>query len=308
MKHVDVIIIGGGPAGISAAIWCKRLGINHLLLEEKGHLGGQLLDIKNKIIDYPGIIAENGKEMQEIFIKHFYELGCSYKLNAAVLSINSSTKTVEVHCENNIEEILFEYVILAMGAEQACLQVPGEKEMIKRGERYSATSDAHLFKNKPVVFVGGGDRAFEGAIILANAGAHVYLLNRSKNFRARDEYVHAVYKMDNIKIITDTRVTAIHGERQVTSVDLIDNKGSTSTINADAVFVRIGARPNTKLIRNIVDINEKGLIVTDHFGMTSENFIYAIGDICLNPLFSSISSSIGQGMIVSKRLSLLIKA
>jgi thioredoxin reductase (NADPH) len=306
MKPIDVIIIGGGPAGISAAIWCKRLGLNHLLLEKQDQLGGQLIEIKNEIIDYPGIKAHDGKEMQEYLVKHLKDIGCSYKLNVKTLSLNSSAKTLEVDGENNVEVFQFKYMILAMGAGQAYLDIPGEKEMITRGEVYSATTDAHLFKNKSVVIVGGGDRAFEGAILLAKAEANVYLIHRSQKFKARREYIEEATKRKNIEIITDTQVTTIHGKQKVTSVDLINHNGIISSLPADAVFIRIGVRPNNTIVEDVVKTNEKGLIEVDQFQKTSKNFIYAIGDICTNPLLSSISSSVGQGMLVSKHISLCL--
>ncbi|MFC0470411.1 NAD(P)/FAD-dependent oxidoreductase [Halalkalibacter kiskunsagensis] len=307
MKPIDVIIIGGGPAGISAAIWCKRLGINHLLLEKQEQLGGQLFEIKNEIIDYPGVIAKDGKELQEFFVRHFKDIGCSYKQNAEVLAVNSTLKTIEVKCGNNIEQYPFQYIILATGAGPAYLDVPGEKAMITRGEMYSATTDAYLFRNKNVVIVGGGDRAFEGAILLAKAEANVYLIHRSTQFKAREEYIDEAKKIHNIKIITNAQVTRIHGEQKVTAVDYVNHKGKMCTLPSDAVFIRIGIKPNNTLIKQIVKTNEKGLIVTDSFGKTGTSFIYAIGDICTNPLFSSISSSVGQGMIVAKNLSLFLK-
>ncbi|HWO97775.1 MAG TPA: NAD(P)/FAD-dependent oxidoreductase [Bacillus sp. (in: firmicutes)] len=306
MQHVDVVIIGGGPAGISAAIWCKRLGVNHLLLEKKEKLGGQLASIHNKIIDYLGLYANNGQEMQKAFVEHFNDIGCVSRLNTNILSLNHSEKTVKIKQGNKVEEIHFHYLILATGAGQKRLEVPGEKEMINRGESYSATTDSYLFKNKVVAVVGGGDRAFEGAILLADAGATVYLIHRSKNFKARMQYIDIAAKKENIKMMTDTQVTAIYGDKCVTSINLINNKGETSALKVDAVLIRIGVKPNNELVKGIVKINETGLVVTDQIGKTSNSSIYAVGDICTNPLFSSISTSVGQATIVAKYLSSLL--
>lgn len=306
MQHVDVVIIGGGPAGISAAIWCKRLGINHLLLEKKGELGGQLTNIHNKLIDYPGLYANNGQEIQKAFVEHFHEIGCVSRLNTTILSINHFEKTVKIQQEDQVKEIRFKYLILATGAGQRQLGVPGEKEMINRGEVYSATVDRYLFKNKMVAIVGGGDRAFEGAILLADAGATVYLIHRSQNFRARMEYIEIAAKKENIHMLTDHQVTAIYGENCVTSIALVNKKGDAFVLKADAVLVRIGVKPNNELVKNVVKMDENGLIVTDQVGRTSNSSIYAVGDVCTNPLFSSISTSAGQGAIVAKYLSSLL--
>ena len=306
MKHIDVIIIGGGPAGMSAAIWCKRLGIDHLLLEKEEKLGGQLTQIHNEIIDYPGLYTKNGKEMQQEFAAYFYNAGCLYRLHTKILSIDVSSKILKIQQENKIEELHFHYLVLAMGSVPKLLEVPGEREMIARGEVYSATADRYRFKNKVVAVVGGGDRALEGAILLADADAAVYLIHRSENFKARSQYMDIATKKENIKIITNTRVTSIHGEQCVTSIDLLNNKGESFALRVDAVFLRIGSKPNSELVKGLVKVAEDGLIVTDRIGQTSNGAIYAIGDICTNPLFSSIASSSGQAAVVAKYLSLLL--
>lgn len=307
MKHVDVIIIGGGPAGISAAIWFKRLGIESLLLERKKQLGGQLTNIQNKIIDYPGIDADDGKQIQQIFIDHFHRLGCPYQVNTNILSVDPIEKLVKIEQSNQIEEIHFNYLVLAAGAVQRKLEIPGEKEMLERGEDFSATTDRFLFKGKTVAVVGGGDRAFEGAVLLADSAENIFLIHRSEHFKARKQYRDLVAEKKNIKVLTNTQVTAIHGDQCVSSIELQTTVGKVFTLNVDAVFVRIGTKANTDLIKGMVSVSDDGLIVTNQVGETSNNSIFAIGDICTNPLYSSISSSVGQGAIVAKHISSLFK-
>ena len=305
MQHVDVIIIGGGPAGISAAMWCKRLEVDHLLLEKKEELGGQFSKIYNEIIDYPGLYAKDGKEMQRMFVEQLDRAGCSYRLRTNILSINHSLQTIKIQQKNKIEEIHFNYLVLATGTEQRKLDVPGEKEMIARGEIYSATADRYLFTNKVVAVVGGGDRAFEGAILLAEAGATVYLIHRSKYFKARAQYTNIAFQKENVKIMTDTEVTAIYGDGRVTSIDLINTcLDKAFSLEVDAVLVRIGTKPNVDLIKEYIEINEQGFVIVDGTGKTSNDSIYAIGDICTKPLFSSIVSSVGQGAVAAKHISL----
>lgn len=306
MQQVDVIIVGGGPAGISAAIWCKRLGINHLLLEKKPKLGGQLAKIHNEIIDYPGLYVANGREMQTIFAEQAASLDCSCKLNSNVLSIDELQKTVTFEQNGKIEILHFRYLLLASGAGQRRLGVPGENDMLQRGEDYSATTDGPRFKNKDVAVIGGGDRAFEGAIILAEAGVHVYLIHRSQTFKARPQFITLASQDNNIKIITDTEVTAIHGDERVTAIELLNKAGEVRSLNVDAVFVRIGIKRNSELVKRKVDINEQGVIVTDQKGQTSNSEIFAIGDVCTDSLLSSIASSVGQGAMAAKYLSSLL--
>ncbi|PGR04092.1 NAD(P)/FAD-dependent oxidoreductase [Priestia megaterium] len=306
MQHVDVLIIGGGPAGISAAVWCKRLGVECLLLEEQAQLGGQLFTIYNEIIDYPGIQAENGIEMQRKMVQHFIDMDCLYEANTKVISIDERSKTVKVKQQETEKEIGYTYLILATGSSQRKLGVPGEQQMIDRGEVYSASADGDRLKGKRVALIGGGDRAFEGAHLLASQAKQVYLIHRSTHFKAREQYVEKVLSNPAIKVITDTEVTAIHGKHHVTSIDLKIKNSECKNLSVDAVLIRLGVAPNVELIKEKVTTTQSGLIVINEVHQSSNPAIYAIGDACTTPLFSSISSSAGQGAIVAKHVSSLL--
>ncbi|MBT2257868.1 NAD(P)/FAD-dependent oxidoreductase [Priestia megaterium] len=306
MQHVDVLIIGGGPAGISAAVWCKRLGVNCLLLEEQGQLGGQLFTIYNEIIDYPGIQAENGIEMQRKMVQHFIDMDCLYEVNTKVISIDERSKTVKVNQQETEKEIGYTYLILATGSSQRKLGVPGEQQMMDRGEVYSASADGERLKGKRVALIGGGDRAFEGAHLLASKAKEVYLIHRSTHFKAREQYVEKVLSNPGVKVITDTEVTAIHGKHHVTSIDLKSENKECQNLLVDAVLIRLGVAPNVELIKEKVTTTQSGLIVTNEVHQSSNPAIYAIGDACTTPFFSSISSSAGQGAVVAKHLSSLL--
>ncbi|WP_340597946.1 NAD(P)/FAD-dependent oxidoreductase [Priestia megaterium] len=307
MQHVDVLIIGGGPAGISAAVWCKRLGVECLLLEEQAQLGGQLFTIYNEIIDYPGIQAENGIEMQRKMVQHFIDMDCLYEANTKVISIDECSKTVKVKQQETEKEIGYTYLILATGSSQRKLGVPGEQQMMDRGEVYSASADGERLTGKRVALIGGGDRAFEGAHLLASQAKEVYLIHRSTHFKAREQYVEKVLSDPGVKVMTDTEVTAIHGKHHVTSIDLKSKNSECKNLSVDAVLIRLGVAPNVELIKEKVTTTQSGLIVINEVHQSSDPAIYAIGDACTNPLFSSISSSAGQGSIVAKHVSSLLK-
>lgn len=307
MQHVDVLIIGGGPAGISAAVWCTRLGVECLLLEEQAQLGGQLFAIYNEIIDYPGIQAENGIEMQRKMVQHFIDMDCLYEANTKVISIDERSKTVKVKQQETEKEIGYTYLILATGSSQRKLRVPGEQQMIDRGEVYSASADGERLKGKRVALIGGGDRAFEGAHLLASKAKEVYLIHRSTHFKAREQYVEKVLSDPGVKVMTDTEVTAIHGKNHVTSIDLKSKNSECENLLVDAVLIRLGIAPNVELIKEKVTTTQSGFIVINEVHQSSNPSIYAIGDACTTPLFSSISSSAGQGAIVAKHVSSLLK-
>lgn len=305
MDNVDVLIVGGGPAGISAVLWCKRLELNHLLLEANKKIGGQMSQIHNKIIDYPGIMAANGEEMQQLFERQLSVLSCNVKLNSSISSINLKENIV-VYKDEDVETIVFfKYIIFAAGSYQKLLNVPGEKEMLERGEIYSATKDREKLHGKTVAVIGGGDRAFEGAFLLAEAGANVFLIHRSTHFKARKAYQERVFANKTIRLLTNTTVSAIEGENNVEEIT-IKQDGVYTTLKADAVIVRIGVTPNSDLVYGEVNTDSDGYIIVNQYGQSSVPSFFAVGDVCTRPAYSSLSTSVGQGMIAAKYIAQLL--
>ncbi|TYR81231.1 NAD(P)/FAD-dependent oxidoreductase [Priestia megaterium] len=305
-QHVDVVILGGGPAGIAAAIWCKRLNITHILIEQKNSLGGQLPSIHNEIIDYPGVIAKDGTVLQKYLIQHLHQTQCNYMTNTTVRGLDVANQSIEVQHEHEHITFSYRYLIMATGSSPRRLHVPGEQELYDRNEVFSATRDRELFQDKKVVVIGGGDRAFEGAFLLAKSGAHVTLLHRSDTFRARHEYKQPVLNHKQIEIHPFTIVKEIIGKEKVTAVVYTDRNNQRYTVDTSAVFIRIGAAPNINLIKSYVSINQDGSVNTNQYFQTSQPTIYAIGDICTEPLYSSISTATAHGMIAVKHISTLL--
>ncbi|WP_257347553.1 NAD(P)/FAD-dependent oxidoreductase [Pseudalkalibacillus decolorationis] len=304
MKTTDILIVGGGPAGISAAIWCQRLGLDYLLIEKAEQLGGQLMGIHNQIVDYPGQIYATGKDFNDQLIHHIHHLKCNYSVRTPIKWIDLDKQIVKLQWDETL--LHYCYLIVASGTSVRKLNIPGEQEMIGRGEIYSATKDRHRFKGKKVVVVGGGDRAFEGALLLADCGADVVVVHRSKQFRAREEFRKPVLEHTRISVVEDTIISRIHDNgSQVDYVELENVKdGSMQTLAVEGIFVRIGVQPNTKFVKEYVCHDEDGYIQVDTCQRTNHPSIYAIGDVCTHPIFSSISVATSQGMIAAKHLSL----
>ncbi len=298
----DLLIIGGGPAGISAAIWAKRLGINHLLLEAREELGGQLSSIQNKIIDYPGIIVPNGRSLQEHFNKHAQEIKFEFETKSTVKSINWNKRELTTSLHTSYQ---FRSMLITTGSSPRKLRIPGEQEMIDRKELYSATRDKAKFTGKNVAVIGGGDRAFEGALLLAEAEAHVFLIHRSDGFKARKEYKNPVMEHPNIKVLTHTTITKIEGigTKQLT----LSSNGTTDKLSVEGVFIRIGVEPNTEPFKEYINLDHEGYIICNDVGEASLPYVYAAGDVCTRPLLSSISSAVGQGMTAVKSLSFYLE-
>lgn len=294
----DVIIVGGGPGGMSALLWCHRLGLDALLLEHDPNLGGQLFKINNPVIDYLGVPTENGKELQQQFVQHLDAMNCHYECGVDVQDFILRERRLF----SNKGEYQARSIILALGSQERRLRIPGEAEMIARGEVYSASRDKQMFRGEAVAVVGGGDRAFEGALLLAEHGANVTLIHRSEHFRARQEYLLPAYQHPRIQILSNTVVREITGSDRVTGV-LLDKDGLQQTIPAKAVFVRIGVEPGSESLKGQVNIDEAGYVQTDAFGETSLPDVFAVGDLCSQPLFSCIACSAAQGVIAAKTIS-----
>lgn len=340
MRETDVVVIGGGPAGMSAAIWCNRLGLRTVLLEERSRLGGQLLNYFNPIVDYLGFPETNGAELQKRFAAHVAEAGIATVTDAQVQRIDVAAKQVTYRVAgvagagapasaapdeqlaalapaspeltasapasdpaNARDEIIqAKAIILAMGASDRRLWVPGEAELLQRGEVYSASRDRDRFAGRPVAIVGGGDRAFEGALLLAERGADVTLIHRSDKFRARTEFTDPVLVHPRVRIIQPAQVAAIQGDTRIRSITVLHGDGTEEQIAVDALLVRLGVEPHSHLVRGLVETDESDFIVTNRMGQTNAEGVYAIGDICTRPMYSSIATATGQGMITAKAI------
>ncbi|BCJ86430.1 NAD(P)/FAD-dependent oxidoreductase [Effusibacillus dendaii] len=299
----DVVVAGGGPAGLSALLWSHRLGLRAVLLERSEQLGGQLSRIHNPIIDYLGIWAQNGQELQKRFIEHIDHSGADYRCGVDISSIDPDQKKIIT----NQGEFAAKALILALGAEDRRLGVPGEAEMIARREIYSASRDRAKFAGKKVAVVGGGDRALEGALLLAEEGAQVTLIHRSDQFRARSEFLQAVREHPRIEMMTGTVVERISSDERVKGLVVVQ-EGSQREIPAEAVFVRIGVQPNNRLLEGKLNLTEGGFVETDRYGETDIRDVFAAGDICTSPIFSSVAVSVAQGTQAARMISYRINA
>jgi thioredoxin reductase (NADPH) len=303
LKRYQVVIVGAGPAGISAAIWSTRLKLSTCIVEKEPKIGGQLIHIHNPIIDYPGFLSTTGEELLQGFENHLAATDADIYLSQPVIKVDPQERLIYTHaCE-----IQYQNLILATGASDRQLGIPGEQLLYR--QKYSASRDRHLFRGKHVCIVGGGDRAFEGAWLLAEAGAQVSLVHRSDDFRARLEFREKVMGHPNIRILTHTIVKKICGDGQIQAVELASTiqPEHTCLLPIDALFVRIGVQPNCQLLDGIATMEPNGTCKVDSFFATTVDHIYCIGDAHVHPDYSSIAVSVAQGMIAAKRISLCLE-
>lgn len=272
----DLIIIGAGPAGLSAAIYGKRAGFDTLVIEESGISGGQVLTTY-EVDNYPGLPGISGFDLGMKLREHADKAGVEF-IDEKVIHIedNGNIKVVTT------QEMKYETraVLIAVGASHNHLQVPGEEELTGMGVSYCATCDGAFFRNKIVVVAGGGDVAVEDAIFLARACSKVYIVHRRDEFRAAKQLQDTLFKQENIEVIWNSTVEEIKGDGQVEAVILKNVKnGGVRELITDGIFIAVGIHPNTELFTNLVKMDEKGYIVAGEDGITDKPGIFVAGDV-----------------------------
>jgi thioredoxin reductase (NADPH) len=297
MDNFDVIIIGGGPAGISSLLWCNSLGLNAVLLEQADELGGQLLQMFHRVIDYPGLMAESGRELRDHFAAQLDELRLKYRLGCKLEDINLRERSLRC----NGEKLQSRAIILATGARKRRLGIPGEDRFaIQGGVSFTATRDHGLYAGKNVCVIGGGDSAVENANILSRVCPHVTLIHRSDNFRARAEWLNEARQTTNIRFLTGFDAKAIEGRDRVERLVVEEiQTGELKTVETEGVFIRVGIAPNTEAFRRQIELDESGYIKTDQRQRTSVEWVYAAGDVC-KPVCLSVATATGHGAIAAK--------
>lgn len=272
----DVIIIGSGPAGLSAAIYGMRARLQTLVIEKQPMSGGQILNT-SEVDNYPGLPGIGGFEIGQKFREHADKMGAEF-VTAEVLKIEDDKTYKKVITDKETYET--RTVIFATGANHRKLEVPGEEELSGMGVSYCATCDGAFFRNRTVAVVGGGDVALEDALFLARTCEKVYLIHRRDAFRGAKVLCEAVEKQENIEIIWDTVVERINGTDQVESLSVFNKKkDERTTLAVSGVFIAVGIVPNTKEAEGVVELDAGGYIVAGEDTVSSVPGIYAAGDV-----------------------------
>ncbi len=295
----DVIIIGGGPGGLSAAMWCADLGLKAVVFEKEPEFGGQLLWTFNAIENYLGIAAANGRELRDRFLQHVENKKFKRLTEAFVVGADLARKRVTLADGTSYSA---KAIIIATGVRRRKLDVPGEEQFIGRGILESGAKSKDDVKNKTVAIIGGGDAALENALILSQTAKRVFVIHRKNKFTARPEFVENARRCENVEFIFDTCVTAISGNKRVEAVELQNTKSAErSKIASDALLIRIGVVPNTEMFSGQIALDESGYIMISSDCQTSLQDIYAIGDAA-NQFSPTIAAAAGQGAIAARTI------
>ncbi len=291
MKY-DTIIIGGGPAGLTAAIYTTRKKMRTLIVTVD--IGGQAL-LTNHMENYPGYTELSGPKLMQIFEEQAKGFGAEFVFGKAdnVERLDSGFKVTL----SNGEQYSTKTIIIASGKIPKQLKVPGEEKFIGRGVSTCATCDGPIFKNKTVAIIGGGNSALDAALLLAKIAKKVYLIHRRDQFRGDELLVERVKKTNNIEIVLNSVAKEVKGEKFVKSL-VIENVKSKEIreLSVDGIFVEIGYEVKTDFVKDFAKLNEAGEIIVNESCEVSSPGIFAAGDITNVPYKQTVIAA-GQGAI-----------
>lgn len=279
----DLIIIGSGPAGLSAAVYAKRAGLKVLVLEKNPMSGGQVLNTY-EVDNYLGLPGINGFDLGMKFREHADKMDAEF-MEAEVAGVETDTELSESGEKGHVVktdkgDFPTKTLLIATGASYAKLGIPGEEELAGMGVSYCATCDGAFFKNRVAAVVGGGDVAAEDAVFLARICKKVYLVHRRDELRAAKILQDKVKELPNIEILWNTVAEAIQGEGHVTGMEIRNVvSGEKSSLAVDGVFIAVGIRPNSEVFQGIAECDGNGYLIAGEDCATTVPGIYAAGDI-----------------------------
>ncbi|MCS7196151.1 MAG: thioredoxin-disulfide reductase [Aquificaceae bacterium] len=292
----DTIIVGGGPAGLTAGLYCARAKLNTLLFE-RGTLGGQIA-ITDLVENYPGFPEGiSGKELIGRFKEQAERFGLRV-VRKEVSRLERVGKEIFLHLRTG-ELLRSKTVILTVGSNPRRLGVPGEEEFINRGVSYCATCDGALFDGVPIAVVGGGDSAAQESLFLTRFASRVYLVHRREQLRAQKHLQEKVFSNQKITFVPNKVVEEIRGGDFVEGVLLRDTRdNSLSQLPVEGVFIFIGLEPNTVFLKGSLELDDKGYIITDERMRTSLEGVFAAGD-CRRGATGQVAVAVGEGCIAA---------
>lgn len=301
-KVYETVILGAGPAGISAAIYLKRADIDIALIE-KGQSGGK---ISNTAIveNYPGFVGISGIDLAKHFSDHARANGVEINYGD-VISFKKENDLFEILTDIDVYHA--KTVVVATGTRERLLNVPGEDKLIGKGVSFCAICDGTLFKNLPVVMVGGGNAALEEGLYMANLASKVYIIHRRNEFRAEPEIIKKAQAHPKIEFILNTQVEELIGDKHLTKI-LIRNLGTNAyqELEVRGVFPYIGSIPNTDFLKELHILDKNGYILANNEMATAVPGLFAAGDIICKSV-RQIVTAVNDGAIAALSVGKLLK-
>lgn len=291
----DIIIIGGGPAGLTAAIYASRSGLDTLVIDN--YIAGGQVATSDTVENYPGYFEISGAELSEKIAQQAIKNGADVIQLEEIKSIEASDDIKKIYTSD--KTFSAQCLIIASGAAPIPLPIKDEEKFRGRGIHYCAVCDGALYKGKTVAVVGGGNSAVEEAYFLSKLVKQVIMIVRKDSFNAEKRLLDRVQKKSNIKIMYNSEVVEAQGKEKLESIIIKNSKSSnTNSIRIDGIFVYIGSKPNSHLVKDYINTDEKGYIITDEKMMTNIKGVFAAGDIRVKP-FRQITTAVSDGTIAA---------
>ena len=282
----DLIIVGAGPAGLTAALYALRSNKKVLILEAKSY-GGQIINA-HKIENYPAIPVISGFDYATQLYNQVKNFGAEFKFET-VIRVDENKTVI-----TNKNTYQAKAIILATGAEKRKLGIPNEAKYVGKGISYCATCDGNFYKNKVVAVVGGGNTALEDALYLADLANTVYIIHRRDNFMGEERLYDELKTKNNVQFILNSNVIKINGEEKIQSIDIQNNDNNITTIEIQGLFIAVGQEPKNEIFKNVVDLDEFGYIISKDDVFTSTPGIYVAGDARVKAL-RQLTTAVGDG-------------
>ena len=288
----DIIIVGGGPAGLTAATYARRAGKSVLVIE-KNAFGGQIT-WSPKVENFPSVISISGTELGDRLLEQAMEQGADAELEEVVSVSAGEVKTVK--CQSGAE-FQARAVIIAAGAKPRMLGLPREEELIGSGVGFCAVCDGAFYKGRPVAVNGGGNSALQDALLLAETCSRVYLIHRRDSFRGEARLVDALWAKENVDFVMNASVVELLGESELTGI-VVEQQGQRWEIAVEGLFVAVGHQPDVNLFENLIELDKGGYALSGEDCLTGTPGIFVAGD-CRSKSVRQLTTAMADGSVAA---------
>ena len=286
----DLIVVGGGPAGLTAALYALRAGKSVLVIE-KSTFGGQIT-WSPKVENYPAIPSVSGTELGDRLMAQAEAQGAEFELDEVISAeLDGDVKRVKTDFGGEFEA---KALIIAVGAKPRMLGLEREEELVGNGVCFCAVCDGAFYKNRPVAVSGGGNSALQDAVLLSDTCSKVYLIHRRATFRGEAKLVETLRSKDNVEFVLESSVTALHGENELSGITVTNKDGASRDISVDGLFVAVGHAPDNGVFAQLMELDEAGYAASDESCLTKTRGVFVAGD-CRRKAVRQLTTAAADG-------------
>lgn len=286
----DIIVVGGGPAGLTAALYALRAGKSVLVIE-KSTFGGQIT-WSPKVENYPAIPSVSGTELGDRLMAQAEAQGAEFELDEVIsVELDGDVKRVKTDFGGEFEA---KALIIAVGAKPRMLGLEREEELVGNGVCFCAVCDGAFYKNRPVAVSGGGNSALQDAVLLSDTCSKVYLIHRRATFRGETKLVETLRSKNNVEFVLESSVTALHGDNELSGIRVTNKDGASRDISVDGLFVAVGHAPDNSVFAQLMELDEAGYAAADESCLTKTRGVFVAGD-CRRKAVRQLTTAAADG-------------